>query len=75
MSDGVVADCDWFNIGGDDPDFVRVDKDAVVVQDRLAIKRRIYSLRTRVPVSGRSVHEQQVSQVAIGSEVGLSERP
>jgi len=38
VSDGVVADGDRFNIGGDDPDFGGVDEDAVVVEDRLAIK-------------------------------------
>lgn len=38
VGDGVVADSDRFNIGGDDPDFVGVDDDAVVVEDRLAIK-------------------------------------
>ena len=38
VGDGVVADCDRFNIGGDDPDFVGVDEDAVVVEDRLAIQ-------------------------------------
>ncbi len=36
--DAVTADGNRYNIGGDDPEFTRVDGEAVVVEDRLAIK-------------------------------------
>ena len=38
VTDGVVADGDRFNIGGNDPDPAGVGDDAVVVKDRLPIK-------------------------------------
>ena len=36
--DAVTAYGNRYNIGGDDPEFTRVDGEAVVVEDRLAIK-------------------------------------
>jgi len=38
VRDGVIADGNRLNLGGDDPDFGGIDEDAVVVEDRLAIE-------------------------------------
>ena len=38
VSNRVIASGDRFNIGGDNPDFAGVHDDAVIVEDRLAIK-------------------------------------